>query len=77
MLNLIMVNQDSKLHLLKPINLEFSFKYCLIHNDPDYPITKLSGTGCPIHCAVIHFCNSKLSLKPYSVYHATYINQPN
>jgi hypothetical protein len=34
---------DSRLHLLKPISLELVFKYCLISNDPDFPITQLTG----------------------------------
>jgi hypothetical protein len=34
---------DSPLHLLRPISLQLTFKYCLITNDPDYPITQLAG----------------------------------
>ena len=32
---------------MKPINVDLSFKYCLIQNDPDFPITKLHG-GLPV-----------------------------
>ena len=34
---------DSRLHLLRPISLELTFKYCLISNDPDFPLTQLAG----------------------------------
>jgi Repeating coiled region of VPS13 len=34
---------DSPLHLLRPISLELTFKYCLITTDPEYPITQLAG----------------------------------
>ena len=38
-----MMNRDSKLFMLKPINLEVVLKMCLIHTDPDFPVFKLSG----------------------------------
>ena len=34
---------DSRLHLLRPISLELTFKYCLISNDPDFLLTQLAG----------------------------------
>ena len=36
-------NKDSKLFLLKPMSVNVSFKYCLIQNDPEFPVMKLSG----------------------------------
>merc|ERR1719450_1621484 len=39
-----MSNRDSKLFLLKPINMDLTFKMCLIANDPDFPVYKLSGS---------------------------------
>ena len=39
-----MTNRDSKLFLLKPINMDLTFKMCLIANDPDFPVYKLCGS---------------------------------
>ena len=39
-----MKKRDSKLFLLKPINMDLTFKMCLIANDPDFPVYKLSGS---------------------------------
>ena len=38
-----LLNHKSKLFLLKPINLEVNLRICLIPNDPDFPVYKLSG----------------------------------
>jgi len=38
-----LLNPKSKLFLLKPINLEVNLRMCLIPNDPDFPVYKLSG----------------------------------
>ena len=35
--------RESKLFVLKPIDLEVNFHICLIPNDPDFPVYKLSG----------------------------------
>ena len=36
--------RESKLFVLKPIDLEVNFHICLIPNDPDFPVYKLSGS---------------------------------
>ena len=38
-----MNNRDSKLFMLRPIDMEVTLKMCLIQNDPDFPVYKLSG----------------------------------
>lgn len=38
-----MAARDSKLFMLKPIDMEVTLKMCLISNDPDFPVYKLSG----------------------------------
>ena len=38
-----MQNRESKLFMLKPIDMEVTLKMCLIQNDPDFPVYKLSG----------------------------------
>ena len=37
------MNRDSKLFMLKPIDMEVTLKMCLIQNDPDFPVYKVSG----------------------------------
>ena len=39
-----MTNRESKLFMLKPIDMEVTLKMCLIQNDPDFPAYKLSGS---------------------------------
>ena len=38
-----MADPTSKLFVLRPINVEVNFRICLIPNDPEYPVYRLSG----------------------------------